>query len=51
MEFFNLDNLGEEPDKAGVEVDIDDVVEEWDDGESATGLPGNVKIIRFYNSW
>lgn len=52
-EYFN----GETPDEAGVEVEIDSILEEWGD-DSRQGyqidiakLPKNVKILRFYNSW
>ena len=50
---------GENPDSAGVRVEIEDTpaVTEWND-DSASGfevdiraLPSDVTIIRFYNSW
>ena len=47
-----------EPDPKGVEIDIKDAVEEWNDGEMSEGfqvdlekLPKGVKYIRFYNSY
>lgn len=52
-EYFN----GETPDEAGVEVEIDSILEEWGDDSrqgyqiDITKLPKDVKILRFYNSW
>jgi len=52
-DFFN----GEEPDESGVEIDIDNILQEWGD-DSRDGyqlelsrLPKEVTIIRFYNAW
>jgi hypothetical protein len=46
---------GEEPDEAGVEVDLP--LREWSDDAGAgyeldiASIPPQVKTIRFYNSW
>ena len=51
--FFN----GETPDEAGVEVEIDSILDEWGDDirqgyqVDLSKLPKDVKILRFYNSW
>jgi hypothetical protein len=52
-EFFNYD----EPDDAGVEVDIENSISPFEKDMKAgfqidiKKLPENVEIIRFYNSW
>lgn len=53
MEFFG----DEDPDDAGVEVDLDDALENFNElGKSGfdvilSKLPGSIDRLRFYNSW
>jgi len=51
--FFNY----ERPDRKGVKVDINDILEKYQDDSSSgyeidlSKLPKGLKILRFYNSW
>lgn len=48
---------GKSPDENGVEVDIDNILDEWQDDSRAgyqlelSKLPAKITILRFYNSW